>query len=64
MFVCICHGINEKAIQKAVSEGAKNVREVRKTLHLGSQCGQCVRQAHEVIEQAKNSAQKAQFYAA
>lgn len=64
MFVCICHGINEKAIQQAVSEGAKNVREVRKVLNLGSQCGQCVRHAHEVIEQAKETAQKAKFYAA
>lgn len=64
MFICICHGINEKAIQKAVSEGAKNVREVRKTLSLGSQCGQCVRQAHEVIVQAKATALNAQFYAA
>lgn len=64
MFVCICNGINEKAIQKAVSEGAKNVRDVRRSLNIGSQCGQCVRHAHEVIEQAKKSAQKAEFYAA
>lgn len=64
MFVCICNGINEKAIQKAVSEGAKNVREVRRTLNLGSQCGQCVRHAHEVIEQAKIMAQQAEFYVA
>lgn len=64
MFVCICHAVNEKAIQKAVSEGATNLRDLRRTLNVGSQCGQCVRQAHEVIEQAKTLAHQASFYAA
>ncbi len=53
-----------KAIQQAVSEGAQNVRDVRRSLNVGSQCGQCVRQAHEVIEQAKSLANQAAFYAA
>ena len=66
MFVCICHAVNEKAIQQAVSEGAESVRDVRRSLNVGSQCGQCVRQAHEVIEQARQTAQENQaaFYAA
>lgn len=64
MFVCICNAVNEKAIQQAVSEGAQNVRDVRRSLNVGSQCGQCVRQAHEVIEQAKTLAIDSQFYAA
>ena len=66
MFVCICHAVNEKAIQQAVAEGAQNVRDVRRSLNVGSQCGQCVRQAHEVIEQARQTAEvnQAAFYAA
>ncbi|MFT4763538.1 MAG: bacterioferritin-associated ferredoxin [Oleispira sp.] len=64
MYVCICHAVNEKAIHQAVAEGAKNVRDVRRCLDLGSQCGQCVRQAHEVIEQAKSELIKTEFYAA
>lgn len=64
MFVCICHAVNEKAIQQAVSEGAQSVRDVRRSLNVGSQCGQCVRHAFEVIEQAKALAEDAQFYAA
>jgi bacterioferritin-associated ferredoxin len=64
MFVCICHAVNEKAIHQAVSEGAQNLRDVRRSLSVGSQCGQCVRQAHEVIEEAKALANQAQFYAA
>jgi len=64
MFVCICNAVNEKAIQQAVADGAQSVRDVRRSLNVGSQCGQCVRQAHEVIEQAKYSAHTAEFYAA
>jgi bacterioferritin-associated ferredoxin len=66
MFVCICHAVNEKAIHQAVADGAMNVRDVRRSLNVGSQCGQCVRQAHEVIEQAKanSSVSLAEFYAA
>lgn len=64
MFVCICHAVNEKAIHQAVSEGAQSLRDVRKSLNVGSQCGQCVRQAHGVIEEAKALANQAQFYAA
>jgi bacterioferritin-associated ferredoxin len=64
MFVCICHAINEKTIEQAVAEGAQSVRDLRRQLNVGSQCGQCVRHAHEVIEQAKTQASKAEFYAA
>lgn len=64
MFVCICHAVNEKAIQQAVSEGAESLRDLRRSLNVGTQCGQCVRQAHEVIEEAKALANQAQFYAA
>jgi bacterioferritin-associated ferredoxin len=64
MFVCICNAVNEKSIQQAVSEGAQNVRDVRRSLNVGSQCGKCVRQAHEVIEQAKALAMDSEFYAA
>jgi bacterioferritin-associated ferredoxin len=64
MYVCICNAVNEKSIQQAVAEGAQNVRDVRRCLGVGSQCGQCVRHAHEVIEQAKSVIDKTEFYAA
>ncbi len=70
MYVCICHAVNEKAIHQAVSEGAQSVRDVRRCLNVGSQCGQCVRHAHDVIEQAKadtsanSQARTTEFYAA
>lgn len=64
MYVCICNAVNEKAIHQAVSDGAKSVRDIRKCLNVGSQCGQCVRHAHKVIEEAKSQSIKAEYFAA
>jgi bacterioferritin-associated ferredoxin len=64
MYVCICNAVNEKDIQQAVADGAQSVRDLRRCLDVGSQCGQCVRHAHEVIEHAKDLFEKPQFYAA
>lgn len=50
MYVCICHGINEKDIQEAVDDGAKSVRDVRRSHGVGSQCGKCVCHAAKVIK--------------
>ncbi|MGK0405506.1 MAG: bacterioferritin-associated ferredoxin [Oleispira sp.] len=64
MYVCICHAVNEETIHQAVADGANSVRDIRRCLELGSKCGQCVRHAHEVVEQAKYQIAKTQFYAA
>ncbi|GAA0364708.1 bacterioferritin-associated ferredoxin [Bowmanella denitrificans] len=51
MFVCLCHGITDKHIAQAVrEEGVGNMRELRKQLGVGSQCGKCVQLAQQVID--------------
>ncbi|MDV5171972.1 (2Fe-2S)-binding protein [Photobacterium rosenbergii] len=53
MFVCLCHGISDKKIMKLADQhGISDVRGIRQFTPLGSQCGKCIRQAKEVIEQA------------
>lgn len=49
MYVCICHGVNEKQIQRAVAEGAASMRDLAKTLCVGTKCGKCVCQAREYL---------------
>ncbi|MBM7072482.1 (2Fe-2S)-binding protein [Shewanella sp. 202IG2-18] len=53
MYVCICHGIKEKDIQQAIDAGAESVRDLRKKLDLGSQCGKCVCYAAKMIKNTK-----------
>ena len=51
MFVCLCHSITDKQIELAVKEhGVGNMRELRKALNVGSQCGSCVQMAQEIID--------------
>lgn len=50
MYVCLCHGISDKKIKKlAIDEGITDIRGIRQCTPLGSQCGKCVRQAKEIL---------------
>ncbi len=51
MYVCLCHGITDSAIKKAVVDGGVgNMRQLRETLGVGSQCGKCVKMAQQIID--------------
>jgi len=51
MFVCVCHGITDKQIENAVREnGVGNMRDLKKALGVGSQCGCCVQMAQSIID--------------
>ncbi|WP_119394059.1 (2Fe-2S)-binding protein [Salinibius halmophilus] len=52
MYVCICHGVNDKQIKQAVSQGAQSMRDLAKTLCVGTKCGKCVCQAREYLPSA------------
>ncbi|WPC74404.1 (2Fe-2S)-binding protein [Vibrio porteresiae] len=54
MYVCLCHGVSDKKIkQLAIEHGVTDIRGIKKCTALGSQCGRCVRQAKEILEQVK-----------
>ncbi|GAB2700231.1 (2Fe-2S)-binding protein [Aliiglaciecola sp. 3_MG-2023] len=51
MYVCLCHGITDKAIEKVVREdGIGSTRELRAKLGVGSQCGRCIQMAQDIID--------------
>ena len=51
MYVCICHGITDKAIKQAVLEdGVGNMRQLKQKLGAGTQCGKCVHMAKTIID--------------
>lgn len=51
MFVCLCHGITDTQIEKAVREhGVGNMRELKGALGVGSQCGSCIDMAQDIID--------------
>ncbi|MBB3191444.1 (2Fe-2S)-binding protein [Halomonas cerina] len=41
MYVCICKGVSDHRIRRAVEEGARSWREVQQVTGCGTQCGKC-----------------------
>lgn len=54
MYVCICRGITDKDIKKALITQS-NTKDVLKSLGVGSDCGQCVIQAIDLIRQTNST---------
>ena len=51
MYVCMCYGVTDTAIRKAVTDSSVgNIRDLREQLQLGSQCGKCIQMAQQVID--------------
>jgi bacterioferritin-associated ferredoxin len=51
MYVCLCHGITDKAIKQAVlTDGVGNIRQLKQKLGVGDQCGKCVQMALVIID--------------
>ena len=52
MFVCVCYGITDKQIQSAVeNDGVGNIRELKRSLGVGGNCGTCIEIAQQIIDE-------------
>ena len=50
MYVCVCHAVTEKDIQRATREGIVSVSQLSKKTGLGTQCGTCLAQGEAVMK--------------
>lgn len=66
MYVCICNGITDKEIRKAIAGGASSLQSLRDELGVASQCGSCSDQAMSFLEDnpAQTNLGKSLFYSA
>ena len=55
MYVCICHGITERQIHRAVEQGARTLGDVQMSLPVGACCGRCQDCAREVIRDCQRA---------
>ncbi|GGB83766.1 hypothetical protein GCM10011352_07010 [Marinobacterium zhoushanense] len=55
MYVCICNNITERQVQQAIDEGARSVRDLNRTLCVGSECGKCTCTARQIIKREQNA---------
>ncbi|MGH8143568.1 MAG: (2Fe-2S)-binding protein [Steroidobacteraceae bacterium] len=51
MYVCICQGITDRQIRRAVDQGARTLGEVQMKLPVGGCCGRCEGSARELIRE-------------
>jgi len=49
VLICVCNGISDRDIDSVLQDGAASFKEVRSTLGLGSNCGQCTAFAKEIV---------------
>ena len=65
MFVCVCNGVTDRDIHRALDNGDRNFRQVSASLGVASQCGSCEEFAREIISEYQQQATMATpFYAA
>ncbi len=49
MIVCVCKRISERKIRELTHEGVCSLEELQARTGLGTQCGQCLQSACEVL---------------
>lgn len=50
MYLCLCHGLNERAVHQACREGASTAGYVYRHFGVKPQCGKCVRSMQHAVE--------------
>ncbi len=51
MYICICKGITDTEIRKAISQGADRMRDLKECLGVSTQCGICAIEAQRLLDQ-------------
>ena len=54
MYVCICHSVTEKDIQKAAKQGANSLQDIKEMTGCATGCGSCADLALEVLQTHQN----------
>jgi bacterioferritin-associated ferredoxin len=49
MFVCVCNGVTERQIEKAIEQGATSLPELTSVLGIAAGCGTCADYARQML---------------
>ena len=49
MKICICKNVSDREIREAIDNGARNMRDLREELGVGSECGKCACAAKRIL---------------
>lgn len=52
MIVCLCKGVSSRTIADEVRRGACTLKQIRQACQAGTDCGACVPQIRQLLDQA------------
>lgn len=52
MYVCVCNAVTDSDIRKAVDEGVRNMKQLKRTTGCSNTCGSCREEAFDVLQHA------------
>ena len=55
MYVCICNEVTDRQIKRAAISGIASMRELRKSLNVGTTCGRCSSCAKNLLKESLDS---------
>tara|TARA_B100000405_G_scaffold295499_1_gene249560 strand:- start:106 stop:327 length:222 start_codon:yes stop_codon:yes gene_type:complete len=55
VYICNCNGLNERAVERAIAEGASTTGEVYRALGCKPQCARCVPDVLERLRAHRNA---------
>ncbi len=58
MYVCVCQAVTDREIHQAAMKGAKTLRDLRRDLNVGVDCGRCVSCARKCLKAVNEDAQE------
>jgi bacterioferritin-associated ferredoxin len=55
MIVCLCKGLSDKKIRTLIQSGSRSMRDLMSSCQVGGDCGSCIFQVKEMIEQENDA---------
>lgn len=55
MYVCLCQGVSDNSIRKAINDGCRTVLQIRDRTGAATQCCKCVPEIRKMIEAEKET---------
>ncbi|WP_334107762.1 (2Fe-2S)-binding protein [Methylobacillus sp.] len=52
MYVCVCRAVTDRQILQAARAGASSLKDLRRELGVGMECGQCASCARQCLREA------------
>ena len=50
MYICLCFGVSDSNVKKAIADGASTIAEIQKKSNAGKKCGACLMTLQDLLD--------------